>query len=106
MADLRINFNPALIEVVRVSAYLPRNARALMWARQLGGRIKYLSQGEIEARNIPSPPRGGSSERVSTGEEVGLSLGGTDGSNPSPSSEESPFRFRITHPATSGEEMP
>jgi hypothetical protein len=30
---------------VRVSAYLPRNARALMRARQLGGRIKYLSQG-------------------------------------------------------------
>jgi hypothetical protein len=37
----------SLIEVVRVSAYLPRNARALMRARQLGG----LSQGEIEARN-------------------------------------------------------
>ena len=31
--------------------YLPRNARALMRARQLGGQIKYLSQGEIEARN-------------------------------------------------------
>jgi hypothetical protein len=37
----------------------------------------------------PVPPRGGSSERVPTGEEVGLSLGGTDGSNPSPSSGES-----------------
>jgi len=36
---------------VRVSAYLPRNARALMRVRQLGGRIKYLSQGAIEARN-------------------------------------------------------
>ena len=48
-----------------------------------------VNEGEIEARNIPSPPRGGSSERVSTGEEVGFSLGGTDGSNPSPSSGES-----------------
>ena len=36
---------------MRVSAYLPRNARALIRARQLGGEIKYLSQGEIEARN-------------------------------------------------------
>jgi ribulose-5-phosphate 4-epimerase/fuculose-1-phosphate aldolase len=28
---------PSLIEVVRLSAYLPHNARALMRARQLGG---------------------------------------------------------------------
>src|SRR6202795_3474614 len=41
----------SLIEVVRLSVYLPRNARALMRARQLGGEIKYLSNGEIEARN-------------------------------------------------------
>jgi ribulose-5-phosphate 4-epimerase/fuculose-1-phosphate aldolase len=41
----------SLIEAVRLSVYLPRNARALMRARQLGGAIKYLSQGEIEARN-------------------------------------------------------
>jgi hypothetical protein len=41
----------SLIEVVRLSVYLPRNARALMHARQLGGEIKYLSQGEIQARN-------------------------------------------------------
>ena len=41
----------SLVEVVRLSVYLPRNARALMRARQLGGEIKYLSQGEIEARN-------------------------------------------------------
>ena len=27
------------------------HARALMRARQLGGEIKYLTQGEIEARN-------------------------------------------------------
>jgi hypothetical protein len=30
--------------------YLPRNARALMRAKQLG-EIKYLSQGEIAAHN-------------------------------------------------------
>jgi ribulose-5-phosphate 4-epimerase/fuculose-1-phosphate aldolase len=40
-----------LIEVVRMSVYLPRNARILMRAKQLGGAIKYLSPGEIEARN-------------------------------------------------------
>jgi ribulose-5-phosphate 4-epimerase/fuculose-1-phosphate aldolase len=41
----------SLIEVVRMSVYLPRNARALLRAKQLGGTIKYLSQGEIDARN-------------------------------------------------------
>jgi ribulose-5-phosphate 4-epimerase/fuculose-1-phosphate aldolase len=41
----------SIIEVVRMSVYLPRNARVLMRARQLGGEIKYLSAGEIEARN-------------------------------------------------------
>ena len=41
----------SLIEVVRMSVYLPRNARALLRAQQLGGPIKYLSQGEIDARN-------------------------------------------------------
>ena len=41
----------SLIEVVRLSVYLPRNARILMQAKQLGGPIKYLSQGEIDARN-------------------------------------------------------
>src|SRR5215468_12514643 len=41
----------SLIEVVRMSVYTPRNARALLRAKQLGGRIKYLSQGEIDARN-------------------------------------------------------
>jgi len=41
----------SLIEVVRMSVYLPRNARALMRAKQLGGKIKYLSDGEIAARN-------------------------------------------------------
>jgi len=41
----------SLIEVVRMSVYLPRNARALLRATQLGGEIKYLRQGEIDARN-------------------------------------------------------
>jgi len=41
----------SLIEVVRLSVYLPRNARALIRATQLGGEIKYLSRGEIDARN-------------------------------------------------------
>jgi HCOMODA/2-hydroxy-3-carboxy-muconic semialdehyde decarboxylase len=41
----------SLIEVVRLAVYLPRNARALLRAKQLGGEIKYLSQGEIDARN-------------------------------------------------------
>jgi ribulose-5-phosphate 4-epimerase/fuculose-1-phosphate aldolase len=41
----------SLIEVVRRSVYLPRNARALLRATQLGGEIKYLSDGEIAARN-------------------------------------------------------
>ena len=40
----------SLIEVVRMSVYLPRNARAQMRALQLGGEIKYLSPGEIAAR--------------------------------------------------------
>src|ERR1700757_2657137 len=46
----------SLIEVVRMSVYLPRNARALMRARQLGGKIKYLSKGEIAARNAGYSP--------------------------------------------------
>jgi ribulose-5-phosphate 4-epimerase/fuculose-1-phosphate aldolase len=41
----------SLIEVVRMSVYLPRNARALLRAKQLGGDITYLRQGEIDARN-------------------------------------------------------
>ncbi len=41
----------SLIEVVRMSVYLPRNARALEKAKALGGEVKYLSQGEIDARN-------------------------------------------------------
>ncbi len=41
----------SLIEVVRMSVYLPRNARALSAALRLGGETKSLSQGEIDARN-------------------------------------------------------
>jgi len=41
----------SLIEVVRMSVYLPRNARALLNALLVGGDIKSLSKGEIEARN-------------------------------------------------------
>jgi HCOMODA/2-hydroxy-3-carboxy-muconic semialdehyde decarboxylase len=41
----------SLIEVVRMSVYLPRNARALTTALLLGGEIKSLSPGEIDARN-------------------------------------------------------
>jgi ribulose-5-phosphate 4-epimerase/fuculose-1-phosphate aldolase len=40
----------SLIEVVRMSVYVPRNARALMAAIRLGGEVKSLSQGEIAAR--------------------------------------------------------
>jgi ribulose-5-phosphate 4-epimerase/fuculose-1-phosphate aldolase len=46
----------SIIEVVRMSVYLPRNARILMRAKQLGGEIKYLSAGEIEARNRGDRP--------------------------------------------------
>ena len=46
----------SLIEVVRMSVYLPRNARALLKAKQLGGEIKYLRQGEIDARNAGYSP--------------------------------------------------
>lgn len=41
----------SLIEVVRMSVYLPRNARALLNALLVGGKIKSLSQEEINERN-------------------------------------------------------
>jgi HCOMODA/2-hydroxy-3-carboxy-muconic semialdehyde decarboxylase len=41
----------SLIDVVRMSVYLPRNARALTTALLLGGEIKSLSAGEIAGRN-------------------------------------------------------
>jgi ribulose-5-phosphate 4-epimerase/fuculose-1-phosphate aldolase len=46
----------SLIEVVRMSVYLPRNARAILSAKVLGGTIKPLSQGEIDARNAGYSP--------------------------------------------------
>src|SRR6266699_1200320 len=41
---------PSLIEVVRLSVYVPRNARVLMAAMRLGGEVKSLAHGEIAAR--------------------------------------------------------
>jgi HCOMODA/2-hydroxy-3-carboxy-muconic semialdehyde decarboxylase len=41
----------SLIEVVRMSVYIPRNARAQMKALALGGHIKPLHEGEINARS-------------------------------------------------------
>jgi ribulose-5-phosphate 4-epimerase/fuculose-1-phosphate aldolase len=41
----------SLIEVVRMSVYLPRNARVILRARLLGGDLRYLHEGEIAARN-------------------------------------------------------
>jgi len=41
---------PSIIEVVRLSIYLPRNARVQMNALHMGGKPKPLSEGEIAAR--------------------------------------------------------
>ncbi len=41
---------PTLIEVLRLAVYTPKNARVLRAALQLGGPVKYLSDGEIDAR--------------------------------------------------------
>ena len=46
----------SLIEVVRMSVYLARNARALLRAKQLGGRIKYLSQGRSMPATVATAP--------------------------------------------------
>ena len=46
----------SLIEVVRMSVYLPRNARVQLAAARLGGEVKALSRGEIEARNAGYKP--------------------------------------------------
>jgi HCOMODA/2-hydroxy-3-carboxy-muconic semialdehyde decarboxylase len=45
----------SLIEVVRMSVYVPRNARVQMAGMQLGA-VKPLSRGEIEARNAGYKP--------------------------------------------------
>ncbi|TAK83420.1 MAG: class II aldolase/adducin family protein [Betaproteobacteria bacterium] len=46
----------SLIEVVRMSVYVPRNARVQMAAMQLGA-VKPLSRGEIAARNAGYKPQ-------------------------------------------------
>src|SRR6185312_16058841 len=46
----------SIIEVVRLSVYLARNARVLTEALRLGGDVRYLSQGEIDARNAGYGP--------------------------------------------------
>ncbi len=45
----------SLVEVVKISVYLPRNAAIQMQARMLGGTVKALSGGEIEIRSKVSP---------------------------------------------------
>jgi len=47
----------SIIEVVRLSVYLPRNARVQMNAMLLGGKPKPLSKGEIAARAAGYKPR-------------------------------------------------
>jgi len=39
-----------LNDLVRISVYIPRNARVQMQAIQLGGEVKYLHEGEVNAR--------------------------------------------------------
>ena len=46
----------SLIEVVRMSVYVPRNARALMADMRLGGEVKGLSHGEVAARAADYTP--------------------------------------------------
>jgi len=46
----------SVIEVVRMSVYVPRNARVQLAAAALGGEVKALSRGEIEARNAGYKP--------------------------------------------------
>jgi ribulose-5-phosphate 4-epimerase/fuculose-1-phosphate aldolase len=46
----------SLIEVVRIGVYLPRNARVMLNARQLGTELRYLTEGEIAARNSGYSP--------------------------------------------------
>jgi ribulose-5-phosphate 4-epimerase/fuculose-1-phosphate aldolase len=47
----------SIIEVVRLSVYLPRNARVLMNAMRMGGKPKTLSKGEIAARAAGYKPK-------------------------------------------------
>jgi HCOMODA/2-hydroxy-3-carboxy-muconic semialdehyde decarboxylase len=45
----------SLGEVMKTSVYLPKNARVLTEALALGGEVKYLSPGEITARDTFGP---------------------------------------------------
>jgi HCOMODA/2-hydroxy-3-carboxy-muconic semialdehyde decarboxylase len=54
----------SLIEVVRMSVYVPRNARALLAAVALGGEVKALSPGEIDARNAGYKPYSPETQRA------------------------------------------
>ncbi len=53
----------SLIEVVRMSVYTPRNARALLAALALG-EVKPLSRGEIDARNAGYKPQSPETQRA------------------------------------------
>jgi HCOMODA/2-hydroxy-3-carboxy-muconic semialdehyde decarboxylase len=53
----------SLIEVVRMSVYTPRNARALLAALALG-EVKPLSRGEIDARNAGYKPHSPETQRA------------------------------------------
>ena len=53
----------SLIEVVRMSVYVPRNARALLAALPLG-EVKILSRGEIDARNAGYKPYSPETQRA------------------------------------------
>ena len=46
----------SVIDVVRMSVYVPRNARVQLNAARLGGEVKALSRGEIAARNAGYKP--------------------------------------------------
>ena len=54
----------SLIDVVRMSIYLPRNARVLMNALRLGGEVKPLSRGEIDARLSGYKPQSPETQRA------------------------------------------
>lgn len=54
----------SIIEVVRMSVYLPKNARALMRAKQLGGPVKYMTAGEIAGWTSRSSPYSNDSWRA------------------------------------------
>ncbi len=47
-----------LAEALRIAIYLPQNAAVMMEAIQLGGRVKPLTQGEMEVRESQGPDGG------------------------------------------------